>query len=221
MNPAVVPCDLPSTGAAGVSIIVLGIIAIAVGIVFTRLASRRNRLPLAVTLIVVAAMCATAPQRASADSVPCSTSPSPGFSWPGLPDFPSEPVCDNLMRVTEGGFELAPNIGVNVDTGSGNGSYWGFSMDPDDFSLIDLEDPAAWLNGFIPDEFSYEWQILVDGVWETAPWDTGTSPLQVTGNTPLLDTISGALFAKTGRLFVNASDGRIEQGCDVYLNFFG
>jgi hypothetical protein len=215
MSVAAVPCELPSTGVASVSMIVLGCFAIAVGLVLTRLPIRKDRLPLTMLLVLVAAICATAPRSASASAADCSQS-TLDFAWP---DFhwrpPSEPVCDKLQRFIDGGIEYFPNIGINVNTGSGDGTYFGYSTDANDPTYF--ENPTAWLDGFTPNEFSYEWQTLNDGVWEAAPWDTGTNPLQVEGSTPLLETISGALFTRTGRLFIRASDGTIDQGCDVYL----
>lgn len=219
MSVAAVPCELPSTGVASVSIIVVGFFAIAVGLTLTRLTSRKHRLSLTALLVLIAPLFATAPQRTSASVADCSQS-TIDFAWP---DFhwrpPSEPVCDKLQRFIDEGIEYFPNIGINVNTDTGDGTYFGYSVNPNDPAY--LENPTAWLDGFTPNEFSYEWQILNDGVWEAASWDTGTNPLIVEENTPLLETISEALFTRTGRLFIQASDGTIEQGCGVYFTAFG
>ena len=214
MNVAAIPCQLPSTGASGVPILVIGVSAIAVGVLLMRVTSPKHRLPLAMILLLIAGLCATAPHPASASDANCSPTTT-AFAWPDFDgQSPSAPVCDKLQRLVDGGIEFFPNIGWAVDTGSGNGTYFGYSTNPNDPDY--LENPTAWLDGFTPNQFSYEWQTLVSGVWETASWDTGTNPLTVNTNTVLLNTISGALSARTARLFVDASDGTIEQGCPIY-----
>lgn len=216
MSLAAVPCELPSTGATSVSIIVVGCFAIAVGIMLTRLASRKHRLPLSIVLVLIATLCATVPHAASATTADCSASSSLGELWPGVPKSRSDSVvldCDYLSP--------GANLGYVIPFGGPDGTFTGYG--DYEFPLggglpiyFGFLHERSWIDPYLPTSVTYEWQILSRGKWTSASWDTGLNPLEITNNQSLLSEVEAALFTDgTGRLLIRATDGTTEQVCAV------
>lgn len=213
MNLATVPCNLPSTGATGVSIIAIGFFAVAIGVVLTRFTSRKHRLPLALILVLVAAICATAPQTASASSAGCSTAPSAT-----LPPIHYRPPSDTTVLNCD---NLSPdsNIGYVIPFGADDGTFTGYGAVEFPGGLptfIGFDDARSWINGYLPTTVTYEWQTLSRGSWSTASWDNGLNPFEITNNQSLLDEVFIAVTENgTARLVIRATDGTTEQVCAV------